>query len=99
MAATFPSPDRRMTRPSKSELISLPSSKNSVLDKDEEGKLFLQLSRANGSKVDGELHEAAVRLYDSKGKFVRESAMKIKTGNFGESPLQVNTVIRHFGQK
>ena len=66
---------------------------------DDKAKLFLQLSRADGSKVDGELHEAAVRLYDLNGKFVRESAMKIKTGNFGESPLQVNTVIRHLGQK
>ena len=68
-------------------------------DKDEKGKLFLQLSRADGSKVNGELHEAAVRLYDPRGKLVRESAMKIETGKFGESPLQINTTIHHLGQK
>jgi len=68
-------------------------------DKDGKGKLFLQFSRADGSKVEGQLHECAVRLYDPKGKFVRESAVKIKTGNFGESPLQIDTMIRNLDQK
>jgi hypothetical protein len=88
-----------MTRPIEVGIDLTPLLKNLGPDKDEKGKLFLQLSRADGSKVNGQLHEAAVRLYDPKGKFVRESAVKIKAGNFGESPIQINTVIRDLRQK
>jgi hypothetical protein len=34
-----------------------------------------------------------VRTYDSKGKFLRETAMKIKDGKFGKSELKMDAVI------
>ena len=57
------------------------------------GKLFLTLNRADGSEAEGKLHECAVRSYDPKGKFLRESEVKIKGGNFGDAPLNIEAVI------
>ena len=67
--------------------------------KDGEGKLFLRLTRADGSEAVGVLHECAVRTYDPKGNFIRESEMKIKDGNFGKSLLMIDTVIKGLKRK
>ena len=62
-------------------------------DKDGKGRLFLRLGRADGSEASGKLHECAVRTYDSKGGFLRESKLNIKDGNFGKSLLKIDAVI------
>jgi hypothetical protein len=62
-------------------------------DKDGKGKIFLRLSRADGSDAVGELHECAVRTYDPKGRLLGESPLKIEDGNFGKSLLEMETVI------
>ena len=62
-------------------------------NKDGKGKLFIKLSRADGSEATGELHECAVRTYDAKGKFLRESQIEIKEGAFGKSLLKLDAVI------
>lgn len=62
-------------------------------DEDGEGRLFLRLNRADGSDATGELHACAVRTYDDKGGFLRESQLDIEDGNFGKSPLKIETVI------
>ncbi|MFT6180528.1 MAG: hypothetical protein ACI9NQ_002069 [Paracoccaceae bacterium] len=62
-------------------------------NKDGKGRLFIQLSRADGSNASGKLHECAIRRYDSKGKFVRETPLKIKDGKFGKSELKMDAAI------
>lgn len=68
-------------------------------DTDGKGKLFIAFSRADGSKAEGQLHECALRSYDSKGKFIREQAVKIKDGAFGESLLQVEVLVNGLQRK
>jgi hypothetical protein len=63
------------------------------------GRLFLRISRADGSKASGKLHECAVRTYDSKGGLLRETKLKIKDGNFGKSLLKIDGGIRGLIQK
>lgn len=67
--------------------------KNLGPDKDGKGKLFLRLGRVDGSDAVGELHECAVRTYDSKGRLLGESRLGIENGSFGKSPLEMETVI------
>ncbi len=67
--------------------------KNLGADEDGKGRLFLRLSRTDESEAIGELHECAVRTYDSKGRFLRESQMDIEDGNLGQSHLKIETVI------
>jgi hypothetical protein len=63
------------------------------------GRLFLRLSRADGSEASGELHECAIRTYDSHGGFVHETKMEIQDGNFGESPLLLETEIHDLARE
>jgi hypothetical protein len=58
-----------------------------------QGRLFLRLSRADGSDAIGELHECAIRTYNHQGEFVHESKVEIQDGSFGQSPLVIETVI------
>lgn len=57
------------------------------------GRLFLTLSRADGSKVEGELQEAAIRRYDASGQFIAEQPINIKQGAFGKQPLVVTDIV------
>ncbi|MDB4440725.1 hypothetical protein N9168_02020 [Akkermansiaceae bacterium] len=66
---------------------------------DGEGKIFLRLTRADESEAVGVLHECAVRSYDPKGNFIRESELTIKDGNFGKSLLMIETVIKGLTSK
>jgi len=68
-------------------------------DDDGEGRLFLEFSRADGSAATGELHEAALRRYDSDGKFLGESAIQIESGKFGESSLKLEQILSDLDQK
>ncbi|MDA7882026.1 PQQ-binding-like beta-propeller repeat protein [Akkermansiaceae bacterium] len=56
-------------------------------------KLFLNLTRADGSMAKGELHTCAIRSYDSKGKFLNETEVEINEGSFGESSLGFQSII------
>jgi hypothetical protein len=58
----------------------------------EKGRLFLRLSRADGSKAEGKLHECAVRHYDEKGGFVREEKVALQEGDFGPRTLNIEAV-------
>lgn len=62
-------------------------------DKDGKGKLFLKLSRADGSKATGELLECAIRSYDAKGAFLNESKLKVGEGKFGDNVLEMGTLM------
>jgi len=62
-------------------------------DADGEGRVFLRLSRKDGSDAAGTLHEAAVRFYDERGAFVKEVPIAIDDGAFGESALEVGVAV------
>lgn len=55
----------------------------------DKAKLFLKLTRANGSDASGQLHECAIRSYNPKGAFTDESKFKIKNRLFGKTPLEM----------
>ena len=59
----------------------------------DKGKIFLSLSRADGSEAQGELHECSIRSYGPNGSFLRESTIEIEAGEFGPSPLEIDTII------
>lgn len=61
---------------------------------DGKAKLFLKLSRADGSDASGELHECAFRTYCPDGHFLEESPLVINDGKFGGSTLHLRTVIK-----
>ena len=63
------------------------------LGPNQEGKFFLKLSRADGSEAEGELHECSIRSYGPNGSFLRESTIEIEAGEFGPSPLEIDTII------
>lgn len=58
---------------------------------DGKGRLFLELTRADGSTATGQVHEAAVRFYDAEGQLLRESPLLVQQGHFGESPFAIST--------
>ncbi|MGY8644139.1 MAG: hypothetical protein ACKVJU_23970 [Verrucomicrobiales bacterium] len=62
-------------------------------DKDGKGRFFLRLSRTDGSDAIGELHECALRTYDSNGDLLSESQIDIKNGAFGKSHLKMDAII------
>ncbi len=70
-----------------------PLLKNLSPDRTGRSKLFISLGKAEKSKVEGTLHECAVRSYDTDGNFLGESKIEIGEGAFGESPLQLQTVV------
>lgn len=60
---------------------------------DGDGRLFLRFSRADQSDATGVLHACAIRSYDAKGGFVRESVVEVQNGSFGDTPLTIATTI------
>ncbi len=64
----------------------------------DQARVFLKLTRADGSKATGQLHEAAIRLYDPKGQFIREIPLQTGAGQFGESVLELSEVIEGLKQ-
>lgn len=59
-----------------------------------DASLFITLTKADGSDVVGELHEAAVRIYDEAGALIQEQPLEIDGGGFGASPLQLRFPIQ-----
>lgn len=60
---------------------------------DSTGRLFLRFSCADKSNASGKLESCGIRSYDNNGKFIRESAVEISDGNFGKTPLVIETSI------
>jgi hypothetical protein len=60
---------------------------------DGDGRLFLSFSCAEKSDAIGVLHACAIRNYDDKGSFVRESVVEVKDGSFGKEPLALETIL------
>jgi hypothetical protein len=56
-------------------------------------RVFLNLTRKDGSTATGQLHEAAIRLYDDNGELLREVPIQVAEGQFGEAELNASTVI------
>ena len=59
-----------------------------------DGRLFLSFSCAEKSDTTGMLHACAIRHYDEKGAFVRESVVEVQEGAFGKKPLILETALR-----
>jgi hypothetical protein len=41
------------------------------------------------------LHACAIRHYDDKGSFARESVVEVQEGAFGKKPLTLETILPH----
>jgi hypothetical protein len=62
-------------------------------DANGQGRLFLRVARSEKSEATGTLHSCAVRSYDDKGAFLRESTIDIKDGAFNSTPLTLETIL------
>ncbi len=62
-------------------------------DHADDARLFLSFSCAEKSDTTGVLHACSIRHYDDKGTFVRESAVEVKEGSFGNKPLTLETLL------
>jgi hypothetical protein len=62
-------------------------------DADGKGRLFLCIARSEESEATGTLHSCAVRSYDDKGAFLRESTIDIKDGAFNSTPLTLEAIL------
>ena len=60
---------------------------------DADGRLFLSFHLAGKSDATGLLHDCAIRSYDAKGAFIRESVVEIPNGTFGNTPLTIKTIL------
>ncbi len=56
-----------------------------------EGRLFLSFRCDDKSDATGMVHACAVRQYDDKGAFVRESVVEIQDGDFGKKTLTLTS--------
>lgn len=56
-------------------------------------QIFVRMGLVDGSKADGKLYECAVRHYDDKGKFVRESVLEQQEGKFGPTELNIKAIL------
>ncbi|MBX2850480.1 MAG: hypothetical protein KTR15_01895, partial [Phycisphaeraceae bacterium] len=56
-------------------------------------RVFIKLTRKDGSTAAGQLHGAAIRLYDDSGELLREIPMQVGEGVFGETELSTSTVV------
>jgi hypothetical protein len=63
------------------------------------GRLFLHLSRADNSKAKGEIHQASLRYYDAQGSFLKEQALTIDDGSFGENKLTIQATVQRPSKK
>ena len=58
-----------------------------------DGSLILNFSCAEKTETTGVLHACAIRHYDDRGSFVRESVVEVPAGTFGENPLTLKTTL------
>jgi hypothetical protein len=59
----------------------------------DQGRIFLRLGRADGSKANGKLYECAVRHYDGQGKFIRETSIYKSKENIGAAVFNINALV------
>ncbi|PAW84349.1 MAG: hypothetical protein B9S29_03930, partial [Opitutia bacterium Tous-C2FEB] len=58
-----------------------------------QGRLFLSFSCDEKSDATGLLHACAIRYYDDKGTFLRESPVKVQDGAFGKKTFTLTTLL------
>ena len=58
-----------------------------------DSRLFLSFSCGEKSDATGVLHACAIRHYDDKGSFVRESVVEVQDGAFGKNALTLATIL------
>jgi len=58
-----------------------------------DGRLFLNFSCAEKGNTTGVLQACAIRHYDEKGSFVRESVVEVRDGTFNKKALMLQTVL------
>ena len=58
-----------------------------------DGRLFLSFSCAEKSNATGVLQACAIRNYDDKASFVRESVVEVQDGTFGKKPLTLEAIL------
>lgn len=58
-----------------------------------DARLFLSFSSAEKSDTTGVLQACAVRNYDDKGTFIRESVVEVQDGTFGKKMLTLETIL------
>jgi len=56
-----------------------------------DGRLFLSFRCDENGDATGMLHACAIRQYDEKGAFVRETPVQVHAGAFGKKPLTLTT--------
>ena len=59
----------------------------------EPGRLFLSFQCDDQSDATGKLHACAIRQYDDKGAFLRESTVEVADGNFSKEPFKLETTL------
>jgi hypothetical protein len=57
------------------------------------GRLFVRFARNEKSDATGTVQACAIRNYDEKGAFLRESTIEIKDGAFNSTPLTLETIL------
>ena len=60
-----------------------------------DNRLFLSFSCAKKTDTTGVLEACAIRNYDERGSFVRESVVGVQDGSFGKEPLTLETILPH----
>lgn len=63
------------------------------VDAQAEARLFLTFRCSSKSETTGKLHACAIRNYDAKGAFIRESAIEFPDGSFSKTPLSITTTL------
>jgi hypothetical protein len=59
------------------------------------GRLFLSFSCPEKSDTTGVVQACAIRNYDDKGTFLRESVVEVQDGAFGKTPLTLDTILHY----
>lgn len=55
------------------------------------GRLFIKISQSKNSDARGRLHEAAIRLYNKRGKLLNEVPFQVEQDQFGHTPLELSS--------
>ena len=61
----------------------------------EPGRLFLSFQCDDQSDATGKLHACAIRQYDDKGAFLRESTVEVPDGTFSKEPFKLEATLPH----
>jgi hypothetical protein len=56
-------------------------------------RIFLRFSCSKKSKSLGQVHACAIRSYDEKGNFLRETEIPVENGSFSSDLRQIEAVV------